>query len=115
MSHKHKTVRLDGDALALAQDIQTVCANAHERREALQREYQLRMEALQEETNRELKTLWPQLHLAAGLPVQEVGEWQLDASYLEHGVAFVSKCLHEEAQGVSLGDLLQSMTSHSRH
>lgn len=92
MSHKHKTVRLDGDALALAQDIQTLCANAHERREALQREYQLRMEAL-----------------------QEVGEWQLDASYLEHGVAFVSKCLHEEAPGVSLGDLLQSMTSHSRH
>lgn len=51
---------------------------------------------------------------AADLPMEELGEWELDASYLDdHGCAFLSKREAEDARP-SLGDLLQSMTA-SKH
>lgn len=105
--HKHINVRLEGPALALAQDITAACAAAREKVEALQRDFERQAEKIQEETNQELKALWPQLHLAAGVPV---GEWKLDASYLDdHGVAFLSKCCHEGEEG-GLADFLRSMS-----
>lgn len=72
------------------------------------------MDQLREATDRELTTLWTQLHLATGLPVGEIGEWKLDASYIEeHGIAFLSKCLVEEEDegGLSLADILKSAVS----
>lgn len=59
---------------------------------------------------------WPVLMNAADLPMEELGEWKLDASYLEdHGCAFLSKREEEgEDARPSLGDLLQSMTA-SKH
>jgi len=57
---------------------------------------------------------WPVLMNAADLPMEELGEWELDASYLDdHGCAFLSKREAEDARP-SLGDLLQSMTA-SKH
>jgi len=107
--HKHINVRLEGPALALAQDITATCATAREKVEALQRDFERQAEKIREETNRELKALWPQLHLAAGVPVGEVGEWELDASYLEdHGVAFLSKSCREGEEG-GLADFLRAL------
>jgi hypothetical protein len=52
---------------------------------------------------------------SAELPMNELGQWELDASYLtEHGCAFLSKREPEpegEEVQASLGDLLQSMTA----
>lgn len=108
--HKHINVRLEGPALALAQDITTTYDAAREKVEALQRDFERQAEKIQEETNRELKALWPQLHLAAGVPVGEVGEWELDASYLDdHGVAFLRKCCHEGEEGGS-ADFLRALS-----
>jgi len=46
--------------------------------------------------------------------MEELGEWELDASYLDdHGCAFLSKREEDDASP-SLGDLLQSMTA-SKH
>ncbi|APL99089.1 hypothetical protein LK3_58 [Bordetella phage LK3] len=110
--HKHINVRLEGPALATAQDIHAAVARFNELQEALQEEYQKRLQDLQDETQKELKALWPQLHLAAGVPVGEVGEWKLDASYLEdHGVAFLSKCCDEESEGFDLAAMLQAAAS----
>lgn len=54
------------------------------------------------------------LEKAAGLPMEELGEWELDTSYLDdHGCAFLSKRGAEDPRP-SLGDLLQSMTA-SKH
>jgi len=73
MSHKHINVRLEGPALATAQDIHAAVERFNELQEALQEEYQKRLQGLQDETQKELKALLPQLHLAAGVPVGEVG------------------------------------------
>jgi len=114
MSHKHKTVKLVGRALEIARRIQAVHQEAHAKRQALEEEYHRNAQAIGQEAQNQFNDLWPELMVAAGLSPAEVGQWTVDASYLdEHGLAFLSKCDDEEDAHTlaDMGDMLQSMSA----
>ena len=115
MSRK-TTIRLTGDALTAARAVLGIHQHAHAQKAELEREYQERLTELGKEAQEQMSRAWPVLMNAADLPMDELGEWELDASYLEdHGCAFLSKREEEgEDARPSLGDLLQSMTA-SKH
>ena len=80
----------------------------------LEREFQERLNELGRDAQEQMSLAWSVLMNAADLPMEELGERELDASYLDdHGCAFLSKREAEDARP-SLGDLLQSMTA-SKH
>lgn len=109
------TIRLTGDALSAAQIVHGIHQQTHARKAELEREYQERLTELGKEAQEQMSRAWPVLMNAADLPMEELGEWVLDASYLEdHGCAFLNKREEEEDARPSLGDLLQSMTA-SKH
>lgn len=96
MNHNHKTVQLPTASLDLAREIRTLITTTRDRQNALQVEYQAKADAIREKADTELQSLWAQLHLSAGLPAEEVGEWTLDAKYLDaHGAGFLVRCERE--------------------
>lgn len=112
MSRK-TTIRLTGDALTAARTVHGIHQQAHAQKAELEREFQERLSELGRDAQEQMSRAWPVLMNAADLPMEELGEWELDASYLDdHGCAFLSK--REEDARPSLGDLLQSMTA-SKH
>lgn len=113
MSRK-TTIRLTGDALTAARAVHGIHQQAHARKAELEREFQERLNELGRDAQEQMSRAWPVLMNAADLPMEELGKWELDASYLDdHGCAFLSKREAEDARP-SLGDLLQSMTA-SKH
>lgn len=113
MSRK-TTIRLTGDALTAARAVHGIHQQAHAQKAELEREFQERLNELGRDAQEQMSRAWPGLMRAADLPLEELGEWELDASYLDdHGCAFLSKREAEDARP-SLGDLLQSMTA-SKH
>jgi len=113
MSRK-TTIRLTGDALTAARTVHGIHQLAHAKKAELEREFNERLAELGRDAQEQMSRAWPVLMNAADLPMEELGEWELDASYLdEPGCAFLSKREAEDARP-SLGDLLQSMTA-SKH
>ena len=113
MSRK-TTIRLTGDALTAARAVHGIHQQAHARKAELEREFQERLNELGRDAQEQMSRARPVLMNAADLPMEELGEWELDASYRDdHGCAFLSKREAEDARP-SLGDLLQSMTA-SKH
>ena len=113
MSRK-TTIRLTGDALTAARAVHGIHQQAHSQKAELEREFQERLNELVQDAQEQMSLAWAVLMNAADLPMEELGEWELDASYLDdHGCAFLSKREAEDARP-SLGDLLQSMTA-SKH
>lgn len=113
MSRK-TTIRLTGDALTAARAVHGIHQQTHAQTAELEREFQERLNELGRDAQEQMSRAWPVLMNAADLPMEELGEWGLDASYLDdHGCAFLSKREAEDARP-SLGDLLQSMTA-SKH
>lgn len=107
-------IRLTGDALTAARAVRGIHQQAHAQKAELEREFQERLNELGRDAQEQMSQAWPVLMNAADLPMEELGEWELDASYLDdHGCAFLSKREAEDARP-SLGDLLQSMTA-SKH
>ena len=113
MSRK-TTIRLTGDALTAARAVHSIHQQAHAQKAELEREFQERLNELVQDAQEQMSLAWAVLMNAADLPMEELGERELDASYLDdHGCAFLSKREAEDARP-SLGDLLQSMTA-SKH
>ena len=114
MSRK-TTIHLTGDALTAARAVHGIHQHSHARKAELEREYQERLTELGKEAQEQMSRAWAVLMNAADLPMDELGDWGLDASYLEdHGCAFLRKREEEEDARPSLGDLPQSMTA-SKH
>lgn len=88
---KLKSVRLTHNALDIAREMSTLMTNSRNRLEAIKQSFQQLIDADREATNKQLRNLWLELHLAAGVPTTEMGDWDLDARYLEHGIAFLAK------------------------
>ena len=113
MSRK-TAIRLTGDALTAARAVRSIYQQARAQKGELEREFQERLNELGRDAQERMSLAWAVLMNAADLPMEELGEWELDASYLDdHGCAFLSKREAEDARP-SLGDLLQSMTA-SKH
>lgn len=114
MSRK-TTIRLAGDALDAAKAVHGIHQTIHAKKAELEREFNERMADLGREAQQQMSQAWAILMHFAELPMTELGQWELDASYLtEHGCAFLSKREREpegEEVQASLGDLLQSMTA----
>lgn len=98
MSNKIKSIRLTHNALDIAREMETLLFAARDRMESIKRSYQQIIDADRESTQKQLSDLWVELHMAAGLPVGDMGGWDLDARYLEHGIAFLTQEPKGEAE-----------------
>jgi hypothetical protein len=102
MKHKHKTVKLTGEALAKGKVFV-----------AAQREYMAAIDALEEQQQKELEALSEQHHSKLKVMFNEVAElagiepddgWHMDTEYMdEHGDLFLGKCDHERRGRGPLG------------
>lgn len=110
---KNQTVILREDALEAARTVHQLHLEAHARREALQKEFQDRLEGLGREYAELLKNAWGTLLEASGLPGTELDQWELDATYLrDHQCAFLKRNEPEETgEAPNLADLLQAAIS----
>ena len=108
-----KTVNLRGDALEAARTVHQLHLEAQDRLEVLQKEYRERTEALGREFREKLKDAWGGLLEAAGLPETELGQWELDVSYLwDHQCAFLKRSeSEEEDEAPNLSALFQAATA----
>lgn len=109
-----KTIRLTGDALTAARTVYQTRQLIKAQIKELEREFRERMAALERDAQERMNLAWVVLMKASGLPMDELGEWELDVSYMEdHDCAFLNKREGEgeEAQHPSLGDLLQPQTA----
>lgn len=105
------TIRLTGPALEQARAVHRLHLEAHAKKEELEREFQESMRRLGAEIQEQMTARWKELLTSAGLPEEDLGKWQLDASYLtDHGCAFMSR-EEDEAEAPSLSDLLQAAVS----
>lgn len=105
------TIRLTGPALEQARAVHRLHLEAHAKKEELEREFQESMRRLGAEVQEQMTARWKELLTAAGLPEEDLGKWQLDASYLtDHGCAFMSR-EEDDAEAPSLSDLLQAAAS----
>lgn len=105
------TIRLTGPALEAARGVHHLHLEAHAKKEELEREFQDSMRRLGAEIQEQMTARWKELLTAAGLPEEDLGKWQLDASYLtDHGCAFLGR-EEDEAEAPSLSDLLQAAAS----
>lgn len=110
MSRK-TTIRLTGDALTAARAVHGIHQQVHAQKAELEREFQEWLNELGRDAQEQMSRAWPVLMNAADLPMEELGEWELDASYLDdHGCAFMSR-EEDEAEAPSLSDLLQAAAS----
>ncbi len=110
---KNPTINLRGDALEAVRTVHQLHLEAHARLEALHKEFQDRLEGMGREYAELLKNAWGTLLEASGLPVADMGQWELDATYLrDHQCAFLKRNEPEETgEAPNLADLLQAAIS----
>ena len=105
------TIRLTGPALEQARAVHRLHLEAHAKKEELEREFQESMRRLGAEVQEPMTARWKELLTAAGLPEDDLGKWQLEASYLaDHSCAFLGR-EEDDAEAPSLSDLLQAAAS----
>lgn len=116
MSQKPNNVLLKGRALEIARKIAQIDRKSDDAVDSLRREFEKKEFEIRREAHKRIDAAFRELHDAAGVPRDEIGDWGLDVDYVDDlGIAVLSRREEDrEEQTPTLSDLLQSMT-HTRH
>lgn len=91
------SIKLDGEALKAAKHVMAIQDDLDQRREALQQEYEARIEMLEEEAQSQMNLAWTFMMSLAGVPESDPREWRLDTAYMDdHGLVFLYRPGAEE-------------------